>query len=230
MKSNRPIITLFMLTSLDGKISTGNNNNMDFDKDLPNIKGVKKGLYQYYDLEKKTDLHSLNTGRVMEKIGVNNKKDPLKSPVSFIVIDNKPHLTEKGVRYMAKWGQKLYLITTNKKHPVFSLKDVSNIEIIYYPKLILKKVLEDLQKKYKIERITIQSGGTMNSAFLIEGLIDHLSIVVAPVIVGGKDTSTLIDGESLHSKKDLKNIKALKLVKCNVLKDSYTHLLYDVIN
>ena len=66
---NRPITTLFMLESLDGKINTGNNDNFDVDKDYPKINGVKEGLYQYYDLESKTDLFSLNTGRVMAKIG-----------------------------------------------------------------------------------------------------------------------------------------------------------------
>ena len=31
---SRPITTLFMLESLDGKISTGNNDNLDTDKDF----------------------------------------------------------------------------------------------------------------------------------------------------------------------------------------------------
>lgn len=42
---NRPITTLFMLESLDGKINTGNNDNFDVDKDYPKINGVKEGLY-----------------------------------------------------------------------------------------------------------------------------------------------------------------------------------------
>ena len=81
-----------------------------------------------------------------------------------------------------------------------------------------------------MERITIQSGGTLNAVFVREKLIDHISIVVAPALIGGRNTSTVIDGESLHSEIDLKNIKALKLIKCNILKDSYLHIQYDVIN
>ena len=71
---NIPITTLFMLESLDGKISSGANDNLDADKDFPKIDGVKEGLHQYYELEQETDLFSLNTGRVMVKIGVNDKK------------------------------------------------------------------------------------------------------------------------------------------------------------
>ena len=94
----RPITTLFMLESLDGKISTGSTDNLDVDKDYPKIDGVKEGLYQYYELEKKTDYFSLNTGKVMAKTGVNDKKEyGDKVDVTFVIIDNKPHLNENGI-------------------------------------------------------------------------------------------------------------------------------------
>lgn len=70
---SRPITTLFMLMSLDGKISTGSTDNMDVDKDFPLIEGVKEGLNQYYEIEQTTDLWSLNSGRVQAKVGVNEK-------------------------------------------------------------------------------------------------------------------------------------------------------------
>ena len=68
---DRPITTLFMLMSVDGKISTGATDEMDVDKDFPNISGVREGLHQYYEIEQTTDLWSLNTGRVQAKMGVN---------------------------------------------------------------------------------------------------------------------------------------------------------------
>jgi 2,5-diamino-6-(ribosylamino)-4(3H)-pyrimidinone 5'-phosphate reductase len=40
----------------------------------------------------------------------------------------------------------------------------------------------------------------------------------------------LIDGKSLSSIDELKDIKALKLVDAKKLNDSYLHLKYDVIN
>ena len=51
----RPITTLFMLESLDGKINSGNNDNLDADRDWCQIKGVKEGLLQYYEIEATTD-------------------------------------------------------------------------------------------------------------------------------------------------------------------------------
>ena len=95
---DRPVTTLFMLMSVDGKISTGAADELDVDKDFPQIVGVREGLHQYYEIEQTTDLWTLNSGRVQAKMGVNTKKLPSKTPVSFVVIDNK-HLNENGIRY-----------------------------------------------------------------------------------------------------------------------------------
>ena len=76
MTKDRPVTTLFLLESLDGKISTGSTDERDVDRDFPKIPVVKDGLYQYYEIEQHTDSVSLNTGRVMAKIGVNSRSDP----------------------------------------------------------------------------------------------------------------------------------------------------------
>lgn len=57
----KPITTLFMLMSVDGKISTGAVDELDVDREFPRINGVKEGVYQYYEIEKTTDLWSLNS-------------------------------------------------------------------------------------------------------------------------------------------------------------------------
>src|SRR3989344_224761 len=229
---DRPITTLFLLQSLDGKITTGDNDELDTDTDFRRLKGVKEGLQQYYEIEKTTDFYSLNSGRVMEKIGVNTKKtEPRKVPVNFIVIDNKPHLTEKGVEYMTKLGKFLYLVTINKDHPAFKLKGKLPIEIIYYEREIdLADLLRKMKQQYKATRITIQTGGTLNALWIRQGLIDNISLVIAPCIIGGTNTQSLVGGESIHTLEDLHKIKALKLVENKTLKDSYIHLRYKVMN
>lgn len=226
----RPTTTLFMLESLDGKISSGNNDSLDADKDFCRIDGVKEGLHQYYEIECTTDYYSLNTGRTMEKIGVNNKKEyPNKVEVNFIIIDNKPHLNENGIDYICHWVEKLILVTTNKNHIAYYLKDkYDNLDILFYEELDLKKLLEDLYGKYNVDKLTLQSGGTLNGLFVRENLIDYVNIVIAPLLVGGKDVSTLIDGKAIESDRELDKLRALELLECNKLEDSYVQLKYKV--
>jgi 2,5-diamino-6-(ribosylamino)-4(3H)-pyrimidinone 5'-phosphate reductase len=231
---NKPISTLFMLMSVDGKISIGNTDNLDVDKDFPKIKGVKEGLQQYYEIEQTTDLHFLITGAVMTKesdsLNVNKRNDiPKKVSANCIIIDSS-HLNKNGVKYLTQKFNSLTVVTSNKSHPANNLQ-LENLKIIYYnEKIDFKDLFSKLKNDFKIESITIQAGGTLNSLLLREKLIDKISIVVAPVLIGGKETSSLIDGKSLSSIDELKYIKALKLVDVKKLDDSYLHLKYDVIN
>ena len=223
----RPVTTLFMLMSVDGKISTGASDVLDVDRDYPTMDGVKEGLHQYYEIEQTTDLWSLNTGRVQAKLGVNEKDMPPQTPVSFVLIDNS-HLNEHGVRFFCELSKQFVLITTNPDHPAFKVK-TDNLGIILQEELCLEKALVKLKEDYGCERITIQSGGTMNGLFLRNKLFDYVDIVVAPVLVGGKDTSTLIDGESITTREELGKLGALRLIDCEKLEDSYIRLKYEVI-
>jgi 2,5-diamino-6-(ribosylamino)-4(3H)-pyrimidinone 5'-phosphate reductase len=230
---NRPETTLFMLMSVDGKISTGDNDSMDVDSDFPKIAGLSAGLQQYYDLEQETDLFSLNTGRVFQKIGVNeNTEEPTKLPVSFVVIDNEPHLNRNGVEYLAKKTERLIIATTNNNHPANALRETNaNINVhVYDNEIDFLDLLSKLKTEHGAEKLTIQSGGTLNAHLVRAGLIDKVQIVVAPALIGGKETSTLMDGESLHSVSELNMIKTLELVSAKPLDNSYLLLEYKVIN
>jgi len=228
----KPKTTLFMLMSVDGKISTGNIDDRDVDKDFPKIKGIKEGLKQYYDIEQTTDLFSMNSGKVMAKVGANIRKENVKKiPVSFILIDNKPHLNKIGIEYFLKLSKTLFLVTNNKNHPVFEYNNAENLFIMFYEnKIDFVDLFKQLKNNHGIDSMTIQTGGTLNSILLREKLIDKLSIVIAPALVGGKEASTLIDGESLQTFEDLYKIKALKLNEIITLNDSYINIKYEIIN
>ncbi|MCI9367437.1 MAG: deaminase [Oscillospiraceae bacterium] len=225
---DRPITTLFMLMSVDGKISTGATDKLDVDRDFPKIVGVQEGLHQYYEIEQTTDLWSLNSGRVQKKMGVNSKEMPDKSPVSFVIIDNH-HLTKQGLRYFCARSKEFVLVTSNADHPAFQVNE-DNLHIICQRKLSLSDALAKLKSEYGCQRITIQSGGTLNGLFLREKLFDYIDIVVAPILIGGKETSTLIDGKSLLSERELSQLGVLKLQECTVLEHSYLRLRYQVIH
>ena len=224
---SRPITTLFMLMSVDGKISTGATDELDVDRDFQQIAGLREGLRQYYEIEQTTDLWSFNTGRVQAKMGVNTAETPAKTPVSFVLLDNH-HLNEQGVRYFCARSRQFVLITTNREHPAFDAV-AENLHIIFQEKLSLKDALSELKDRFGCERLTIQSGGTVNGLFLREKLFDYVDIVVAPVLIGGKDTATLIDGRSLRTKDELARLGVLRLVEAATLRDSYLRLRYQVI-
>ncbi len=224
---NRPVTTLFMLMSADGKISTGATDEMDVDRDFPQIAGLKEGLHQYYEIEQSTDLWSFNTGRVQAKMGVNTAEMPEKTPVSFVLLDNH-HLNGHGVRYFCARSKQFVLITANRNHPAFCVRE-DNLHIIFQEKLSLGEALTQLKEHFGCERLTIQSGGTVNGLFLREKLFDFVDLVVARVVLGGKDRAMLSDGRSLQTRDELSQLGVLCLIEARALQDSYVRLRYQVI-
>lgn len=230
----RTINTLFMLMSVDGKINSGSSDVLNIDRDWRTIAGLGDGIQQYYDLEQETDLFSFISAKTLAQIGVNDRRrdgvddspTPPKIPVTFITVDNRHHLTKSGLEYLADWTKKAIVVTTNSTYDTFGLP----IDVIHYtngidfPDLFVK-----LKSDYGADRVTIQGGATINGSLLHAKVLDFVNIVVAPVLVGGKNTPTLIDGDSITSVAELSKLVVLELTECKVLNNSYINLRYKVI-
>ena len=104
-----------------------------------------------------------------------------------------------------------------------------NLHMICQEKLSLSDALTVLKEQFGCQRLTIQSGGTVNALFLRENLIDYVDVIVAPVLIGGKDTATLIDGSSLKTQDELAQLGVLRLIEAETLQNSYVRLRYQVV-
>ena len=77
----------------------------------------------------------------------------------------------------------------------------------------LRRVLAKLRTKFGIRRLLLEGGGKINGSFLSAGLIDELSILIAPVADGGIATPTLFDarvGKGFARKLRLISVTRLK--------------------
>jgi 2,5-diamino-6-(ribosylamino)-4(3H)-pyrimidinone 5'-phosphate reductase len=62
----------------------------------------------------------------------------------------------------------------------------------------LKKVLSTV-KKMGIKKILVEGGGEINWSFFSQGLVNELIVTIAPRIVGGRQATTLVEGEGYPS-------------------------------
>ena len=105
-----------------------------------------------------------------------------------------------------------------------------NLHIIYQDKFVPADMLRQLKEQFGCERLTIQTGGTLNGLFLRDKLFDFVDIVVAPVLVGGKATTTLIDGDAILSVEQLSALGVLELESVQPLEQSYIRLRYKIVS
>ena len=220
----RPYNTLFMLSSVDGKISSGCGDTRDFDKDLPGIVG---NLNAYYETEKTTDYWSMISGETVMKLGAGVGQFIKEfHKCGHILIDSN-NLTLEAIDHVAGGCEKLILVTDPQHTARRFFKNT--VEVITVPDL--RDVSFVMQALYEVgvKAITVQTGGSINSALIRAGLIDRADLFIAPAIVGGFHTSSLADGDSITADEGLNGIANMTLMKTETY-GSLIRLVYKVKN
>lgn len=87
----------------------------------------------------------------------------------------------------------------------------------------LRGVLGRLRAEFGIKRLLLEGGGRINGTMLKAGLIDELSLLIAPVADGSNGTPTLFDSGEGSRTPD-----SLKLLSCKALAGGVVWLRYKV--
>ena len=192
-----------MLSSVDGKVSSGPSDSDDLELVLK-----ANGLKQYFALEKQTDEWCFNSGRVLAKVidYIGIPKEQI--PVNLVVADTR-HLTPRHVERLCMRFKNVFIATEKNHHPAFNSYD-ENLSIIHYKRGHFTQLFDSLYNMYGCERLTIQSGGTINSILFSLNLIDRVKVVAAPIIVGGHSTPTMVDGLPVETHLTLNSVSVLK--------------------
>lgn len=111
-------------------------------------------------------------------------------------------------------NEKPLLIITSQKVTTEYLEylDSKNISWIVCgeEKIDLSRAVEILAKEFNVERMGIVGGGTINAGFLSAGLLDEVSILLAPGIDARKGMTSTFDGLPMNAKPfhlKLENVK-----------------------
>jgi len=87
----------------------------------------------------------------------------------------------------------------------------------------IKKALQILQNKYNSKVVMTDAGGTLNSILLEKELMDEISLIISPVIVGEKTVNVF--NKNMLSK----NTFDLELINCERLENNNIFIHYKVI-
>lgn len=120
----------------------------------------------------------------------------------------------------------LLIMSENVKKDYLSYLDQKSISYIVTGKnkIDLKRAMEILYNEFNIKRVGVVGGGTINAAFLKEGLLDEISILLAPAIDGRHGFNASFDGLDINNEPF-----KLKLNNLTKFDDDSIHLLYKVI-
>jgi len=111
------------------------------------------------------------------------------------------------------------VIFTTRQTPPEQINVLSKLGVEVYvlgeKRVDLKKALEVLSQ-LGVRRLMVEGGGTLNFELLRLGLVDELSVYLAPKLFGGHSAPTLADGDGWSESA----AKTLKLVEARVLDET----------
>jgi len=114
--------------------------------------------------------------------------------------------------------------STPKEHLEYLEREGIETIIAGQDRVDLKKALKELQMRYGLRTVRIDSGGTLSSIMLKEGLVDEISVILSPCVVGKTDTAHFINPPV----SDLPVPRLLKLKHVEELEGGLVWLKYDV--
>ncbi|WP_066779860.1 RibD family protein [Sphingomonas sp. CCH5-D11] len=88
----------------------------------------------------------------------------------------------------------------------------------------LAAMLETLAERFGIRRLLLEGGGTINGSLLAAGLVDELSVLIAPALDGGTQTQGFV----AHGTGGLAGMVQLSLIEARTLEHGTVHLRYRV--
>jgi 2,5-diamino-6-(ribosylamino)-4(3H)-pyrimidinone 5'-phosphate reductase len=90
----------------------------------------------------------------------------------------------------------------------------------------LQQALEELNTRYHCQKVRIDSGGILNGVCLRAGLVDEVSLVISPALVGGTSPQTMFVAPDLASEE---GVIPLILTQIETIRDRYLWVRYKVM-
>jgi len=129
-------------------------------------------------------------------------------------------------KFLHEGGARIVIFTTSRtsKDQLASLRS-QNVEVFVHEggRVNLKQAMQTL-KKIGIERLMVEGGATLNFEMVKLGLVDEISMYVAPMIFGGEDAPTMAAGSGFERSAAV----PLKLIKVEQWEDGGLVLFYQV--
>jgi 2,5-diamino-6-(ribosylamino)-4(3H)-pyrimidinone 5'-phosphate reductase len=221
-----PWVILYNAVSLDGRIT-----------------GFSADTELYYELAAKWDVDAVLMGSNTVLTGFNVKpgenideseaqfKPRVKNPD-----DDRPLLVVPDSKGKIRiWSEILkmpyikdVLVLCSRSTPIDYLNFLDELYIDYlvvgYHQVDLEIALDELNTKFGVKKVRVDSGGVLNGVLLREGLVDEIHLLIHPELVGSTITNSIFQTTDKNDDVPIK----LYLDSMEKIKDDIIYLKYKI--
>ncbi len=164
--------------------------------------------------------------KAVETFENDGQSDPTK-PL-LVVVDSRGRFRSwSKVAPSAYWrgGVALCSRSTPGEHLEYLKREGVQAIVAGEEKVELDRALEELRERFGVRNIRVDSGGALNGALLRAGLVDEVSVLVVPQLIGGEFPRSIFRASDLTCEEEVIN---LKLISCRELENGHVWLRYEV--
>jgi len=222
----KPKVIIFNGLSLDGR--------MDFGSEA-----IDMGLY--YELASRWNADAMLSGSetmlAAEDSGMEPEPETYTPPAEFhplavprlVVVDSRGRIRNwNSLRSQPFWREVTVLCSHATPQDYLDYLNRRSIPFIVagQEKVDLRAALEELNSRFGVQSVRVDSGGILNGALLRAGLVDEVSLLIDPCLVGGTSLRTWFVAPDLTSPE---GITRLRLIHCEQVKENVVWLKYEVV-
>ena len=221
----KPKVILFSGVSLDGRIDYGSG-------------AVDMGLY--YELASRWKADAMLSGSNTILMGLpGNLEEPetFTTPVEYdplavprlVVVDSRGRIRNWNIlRSQPYWREVTVLCSHTTPDEYFKYLDRRGVPYIITgdDHVDFRLALEELNIRYGVQSVRVDSGGILNGLLLRAGLVNEVSVLIDPCTVGGTSPKTWYVAPDLASPD---GIQRLELIHCEQVRENIVWLKYRVV-
>jgi len=183
--------------SIDGKISTRKNDSAI---------SSKLDLVRVHKLRSTVDGIMIGISTVLEDdpmLNVRYSTTGMKNPTR-IIIDSKARIPlNSRIIDSSNKIQTIIAVTHNASSRKINEIQKKGAQVLVYGngKVNLRNLFQQLEKM-GLKKIIVEGGGEINWSVLRLGLVNELVVTISPVVIGGRDAKTLVEGKGFTNISD----------------------------
>ena len=183
--------------SIDGKISTRKNDSAI---------SSKLDLVRVHKLRSTVDGIMIGISTVLEDdpmLNVRYSTTGMKNPTR-IIIDSKARIPlNSRIIDSSNKIQTIIAVTHNASSRKINEIQKKGAQVLVYGngKVNLRNLFQQLEKM-GLKKIIVEGGGEINWSVLKLGLVNELVVTISPVVIGGRDAKTLVEGKGFTNISD----------------------------
>lgn len=191
-KNKRPFVHLKLAMSLDGRIS--------LNRSVSTALSGDAALNRVHKLRHEHDaiLIGANTAIVDDPSLTDRSGKKRRRSLVRVILDNNLRLP-KNHKLVTTAKETPTIVITSNVDPVVTLPLTdSGVEVVPVtggPRN-LDEVLQELYRR-QIQSVLVEGGSEVAGAFLDAKLVDKITLIVAPIIIGGKDAPVAVGGKGV---------------------------------